>query len=110
MNALTNPSLETINSTTGFPSCYQTGGWGTSTVAWANSSNAHTGTVAENLMVSNYSSGDAKLLPTLTGYPIAMALLAFTCPAALIVGRRQPGNVQVRSRISIRCRSRGVSW
>jgi peptidoglycan/xylan/chitin deacetylase (PgdA/CDA1 family) len=65
VNALTNPSLETPNATTGFPQCYQAGGWGTNTVAWANSSNAHTGTVAENLTVTNYSSGDAKLLPTL---------------------------------------------
>ena len=65
VNALQNPSLETPNATTGFPQCYQPGGWGTNTVAWANSSNAHTGTVAENLTVSNYSSGDAKLLPTL---------------------------------------------
>jgi peptidoglycan/xylan/chitin deacetylase (PgdA/CDA1 family) len=65
VNAVTNPSLETNNATTGFPACYQAGGWGTNTVAWASSSNAHTGVVAENLAVSNYSSGDAKLLPTL---------------------------------------------
>ncbi len=65
VNALTNPSLETPNTTTGFPACWQPGGWGTNTVAWATSSSAHSGSVAENLTVSNYSSGDAKLLPTL---------------------------------------------
>jgi len=65
VNALVDPALTSIDSTTGFPACYQTGGWGTNTVAWASSSNAHTGVVAENLAVSNYSSGDAKLLPTL---------------------------------------------
>jgi peptidoglycan/xylan/chitin deacetylase (PgdA/CDA1 family) len=64
-NTLQNPSLETTDSTTGFPKCWQPGGWGTNTVAWANTSAAHTGTHAENLTVTNYSSGDAKLLPTL---------------------------------------------
>jgi hypothetical protein len=38
---------------------------GTNTVAWANTTAAHTGTHAENLTVTNYSSGDAKLLNTL---------------------------------------------
>ena len=34
-------------------------------MAWANTTNAHTGTNASNLTMTNYSSGDAKLLPTL---------------------------------------------
>ena len=65
VNALQNPSVDTINSATGFPQCWQAGGWGTNTVAWANTTAAHTGTNAENLTVTNYSSGDAKLLNTL---------------------------------------------
>jgi peptidoglycan/xylan/chitin deacetylase (PgdA/CDA1 family) len=64
-STLQNPSLETTDSSTGFPKCWQAGGWGSNTVAWANTSAAHTGTHAENLTITNYSSGDAKLLPTL---------------------------------------------
>lgn len=65
VNALTNPSLETTDQFTGFPTCFQPGGWGTNTPAWATNSAAHTGTIAEQLTVTGYSSGDAKLLPTL---------------------------------------------
>jgi len=65
VNALTNPSLETPNSFTGFPSCFQPGGWGTNTPTWAATTAAHTGTVAERLTMTNYVDGDAKLLPTL---------------------------------------------
>lgn len=64
-NALTNPSLETTNTFTGFPSCFQPGGWGTNTVAWAASTPGHTGNAAEQLTITGYSDGDAKLLPTL---------------------------------------------
>jgi len=65
-NALTNPSLETLDTTTGFPSCFQSGGWGTNTVAWSRVTGAaHTGSAAEQLTVTGYSGGDAKLLPTL---------------------------------------------
>ena len=65
-NALSNPSLETLDANTGFPSCFQSGGWGTNTVAWSRVTGAaHTGTAAEQLTVTGYSSGDAKLLPTL---------------------------------------------
>ena len=66
VNALSNPSLETLDTNTGFPSCFQSGGWGTNTVAWSNVTGAaHTGNAAEQLTVTAYSSGDAKLLPTL---------------------------------------------
>ena len=69
MNALTDPGLTSIDSTTGFPTCYQPGGWGTNTVAWANTTNVPPGSPAgsksEDVTITNYSSGDAKLLPTL---------------------------------------------
>jgi peptidoglycan/xylan/chitin deacetylase (PgdA/CDA1 family) len=65
VNALTNPSLETLNATTGLPTCYQAGGWGANTPTWARTSPGATGTYAETLTVTGYSSGDAKLLPTL---------------------------------------------
>jgi peptidoglycan/xylan/chitin deacetylase (PgdA/CDA1 family) len=65
VNALTNPSLETTDSFTGFPTCFQPGGWGTNTAAWAASSPGHTGNAAQLLTVSGYADGDAKLLPNL---------------------------------------------
>lgn len=69
VNALTDPWLTSTNVNTGFPTCYQPGGWGTNTVAWANDTNvppgAPAGSQSQTLTVTNYSSGDAKLLPTL---------------------------------------------
>ncbi len=65
VNALDNPSLETLNASTGYPSCFQPGGWGTNTPTWARTSPGHTGTAAQQLVLSGYSNGDAKLLPTL---------------------------------------------
>lgn len=69
VNAVVNPALTSTNSATGFPSCYQPGGWGTNTVAWASTTNvpsgSPTGSTSQNVTITNYSSGDAKLLPTL---------------------------------------------
>ena len=69
VNALVDPGLTSIDSNTGFPACYQPGGWGTNTVAWANSTNVPPGSPAgsqsENVTITGYSSGDAKLVPTL---------------------------------------------
>jgi peptidoglycan/xylan/chitin deacetylase (PgdA/CDA1 family) len=69
VNALTDPWLTSTDSTTGFPSCYQPGGWGTNTVAWASNTSvppgAPTGSQSQNLTITGYSSGDAKLLPTM---------------------------------------------
>ena len=65
VNALTNPSLETTSTGDSFPSCFQPGGWGTNTPAWATTSPGHTGTRAQKLTVSGYVDGDAKLLPNL---------------------------------------------
>ncbi len=69
VNAVVNPALTSIDSATGFPGCYQPGGWGTNTVAWASTTNvppgSPVGSTSENVTVTNYSSGDAKLLPTL---------------------------------------------
>jgi peptidoglycan/xylan/chitin deacetylase (PgdA/CDA1 family) len=65
VNALTNPSVETTDAATTFPSCFQAAGWGTNTAAWASTSPGHTGTKAQKLTVTGYSSGDAKLMPNL---------------------------------------------
>ena len=43
VNALTDPGLTSMDSSTGFPTCYQPGGWGTNTVAWAGTTNVPPG-------------------------------------------------------------------
>jgi hypothetical protein len=69
VNALVDPWLTSTDANTGFPACYQPGGWGSNTVAWATDTNlppgAPAGSQSQTLTVTNYSSGDAKLLPTL---------------------------------------------
>ena len=69
VNALSDPWLTSTDASTGFPTCYQPGGWGSNTVAWATDTNvppgAPAGSQSEDVTVTNYSSGDAKLLPTL---------------------------------------------
>ncbi|TNM70298.1 polysaccharide deacetylase [Streptomyces sp. NP160] len=64
-NALLNDSLETTDAATTFPQCFQPGGWGTNTAVWSSATPGRTGSRAEQLALSGYSSGDAKLLPTL---------------------------------------------
>jgi hypothetical protein len=56
-----NPSLE--QTTNGTPNCFTQGGWGTNTVAWSLVA-GHTGTVAQQVVVSGYTNGDRKLMPT----------------------------------------------
>ena len=67
VNALTDPGLTSTDPNTGFPACYQPGGWGTNTVAWATDTAVPTGSPAgsqsESVTITGYSSGDAKLLP-----------------------------------------------
>jgi peptidoglycan/xylan/chitin deacetylase (PgdA/CDA1 family) len=69
VNALVDPWLTSTDASTGFPGCYQPGGWGTNTVAWATDTDvppgAPAGSQSQALTVTSYSSGDAKLLPTL---------------------------------------------
>ncbi|WP_423182861.1 polysaccharide deacetylase family protein [Arthrobacter sp. NyZ413] len=62
-NMIQNPSLETLINTV--PQCWAAGGYGTNTAAFAVVSPGHTGATAEQLTLSGYASGDAKLLPAL---------------------------------------------
>ncbi|MCG7323372.1 polysaccharide deacetylase family protein [Arsenicicoccus bolidensis] len=78
VNALTNPSLEAVDGFTGFPSCFQPGGWGTNTPSWARSTASRTGVAAEQLTMTGYQDGDAKLLPTLD---------LGTCSPSVVPGR-----------------------
>src|ERR1022692_4155487 len=62
-NGVSNPSLETPDPyNAGVPQCWTTAGSGTNTATFAETSNAHTGSTAETITMSNYASGDAKLL------------------------------------------------
>ena len=57
-----NPSLEQVSG--GIPTCFQRSGLGTNTVAWALTSSAHSGQVAQSLTITHYKNGDRKLLIT----------------------------------------------
>ncbi|WAH95248.1 fibronectin type III domain-containing protein [Arthrobacter sp. MMS18-M83] len=63
-NMIQNPSLETLTSG-GLPLCWAAGGFGTNTPSYSVVSPGHTGNNAEQLTMSGYVSGDAKLLPAL---------------------------------------------
>lgn len=65
VNAIKNPGLETVDASTATPTCYLKGGYGTNTAAFATTGTAHAGTVAEQVDMTGYSDGDAKLLPSL---------------------------------------------
>jgi peptidoglycan/xylan/chitin deacetylase (PgdA/CDA1 family) len=59
-NMLANASLET-NTGGSVPDCWHQGGTGTFTAAWTYSTNAHSGSHAENVAITSYTSGDAVL-------------------------------------------------
>jgi hypothetical protein len=61
-NMLANASLETDTSGTTTPDCWQQGGTGTNTFTWARSGTAHSGSWAETVSITAYTSGDRKLV------------------------------------------------
>jgi hypothetical protein len=61
--AIANASLETAI-TPGVPNCWSAYSYGTNSPAFAETSDAHTGSVAERVTMTGYSDGDAKILPT----------------------------------------------
>jgi hypothetical protein len=62
---LQNASLEKGSTGSGAPNCFQADGYGANTYAFARTTDAHTGTYAEKLTVSTFSSGDRKLMTAL---------------------------------------------
>src|SRR4051794_38227092 len=62
---LPNPSLEQASGTT--PTSWLLGGYGTNSYTWSHTTDAHSGAYAEYLRVSNYQSGDRKLLTAFNG-------------------------------------------
>jgi outer membrane protein assembly factor BamB len=59
-NLLQNPSLESASS--GVPTCWVLGGYGTNTYTWTRTTDAHSGSYAESLALTSLTSGDRKLL------------------------------------------------
>ncbi|WP_051897854.1 polysaccharide deacetylase family protein [Sciscionella sediminilitoris] len=62
---LVNASLENPAGGTGLPDCWMEGGWGSNSATFRRTTDAHSGSSAEEVQVTNYQSGDAKLLPTM---------------------------------------------
>jgi hypothetical protein len=60
-NLLANASLESATGSS-TPDCWQLGGTGTNTFTWTRTANAHTGSWAENVAITAYTSGDRKLV------------------------------------------------
>jgi peptidoglycan/xylan/chitin deacetylase (PgdA/CDA1 family) len=62
-NGVVNPSLETADqNNAGFPDCWVKSTGAGTTASYAETSSAHTGSAAETVTVSSFSSGDAKLI------------------------------------------------
>jgi peptidoglycan/xylan/chitin deacetylase (PgdA/CDA1 family) len=61
--AITNSSLETAI-TPGVPNCWSAYSFGANSPTYAETTDAHTGKVAELITMTGYSDGDAKILPT----------------------------------------------
>ncbi len=62
-NLLANASLESATGGS-TPDCWQLGGTGTNTFTWTRTANAHTGSWAENVAITAFTSGDRKLVPS----------------------------------------------
>jgi peptidoglycan/xylan/chitin deacetylase (PgdA/CDA1 family)/archaellum component FlaF (FlaF/FlaG flagellin family) len=61
-SVLRNASLEYDTNTDAAPDCWQFDAFGSHSATWSRTSDAHTGSWAERVDVSNYTSGDEKLL------------------------------------------------
>jgi hypothetical protein len=70
-NLLPNPSLESVSGST--PDCWLLGGYGINTFTWTGTADAHTGNNAENLTITDRTSGDRKLVSAHDGGACAPA-------------------------------------
>lgn len=61
-NLVRNPSMESLNPTTGAPECWQRGGFGTNSYLWETVADAREGQRAQRVTVSGYVSGDRKMI------------------------------------------------
>jgi len=65
VNAIKNPSLETLDTATGLPQGFSAVAYGTNTPSWVTTADAHTGTSAVTMTMTGYVDGAARLMPTL---------------------------------------------
>lgn len=70
-----NPSLEIDANSNAVPDCWQTSGSGTNTVAYSRVADAHTGSFAEKVDITAYTSGARRLIPTLDTGACAIAVV-----------------------------------
>ena len=84
-NLLQNPGLESGSGNT--PTCWALAGYGTNTFAWTWTTDAHSGSRAEDLNITSYTNGDRKLLNAFNG----------TCSIATAAGRRYTITVWYKS-------------
>jgi peptidoglycan/xylan/chitin deacetylase (PgdA/CDA1 family) len=63
-NAVRNASLETDTNTDSAPDCWTFDNFGNNSFNWMRTSDAHSGSWAERVNITNYQDGDAKLEPT----------------------------------------------
>jgi peptidoglycan/xylan/chitin deacetylase (PgdA/CDA1 family) len=61
-NMLLNPSLETDANGNGFPDCWQPNSWRVNSSNWTRTTDAHSGSYAERVDVTSYTSGAVRLL------------------------------------------------
>lgn len=87
VNALRNASLETAGAN-GFPQCWTGTGFGTNTPTWTRVSDASNGSFAQRLQITNWTSGDAKLVPTFD---------SANCAPTVTVGRQYTLGVAYKS-------------
>ena len=66
-DVLFNPGLEILDSTGANPSGWYRAGYGSNTASWWLTSAAHSGKVAQGLRITRHTSGDRKLLTSMTG-------------------------------------------
>ncbi len=62
---VTNPGFETLDTTTGLPTCWSEAGYGTNTPVFSMVTPGHNSNEAAQLTMSAYTDGDAKIMPTL---------------------------------------------
>ena len=61
-NLIRNPSMETDSNNDGLPDCWQRGGYGTNTFTWSDTSDAHSGNVAQRVDIASFTSGDRRIM------------------------------------------------
>lgn len=88
-----NPSLEADSNGDGVPDCWQRGGFGTNTFTWTRTSDAQSGSWAQQVRITSYSSGDRKLISLQD---------SGTCAPAAVTGHRYRISAWYKSTTSVR--------